>query len=84
MRSDLQGLFGATLQGLFRNPLADPGLIGVSSGAALGAVGMIVFGTQLYSDLILPCATPCCGSWGVSCNDLPVFPTFSVVLIFSH
>ena len=40
-------LSGATLQGLFRNPLADPGLIGVSSGAALGAVGMIVFGTQL-------------------------------------
>ena len=29
---------GAALQGLFRNPLADPGLIGVSSGAALGAV----------------------------------------------
>jgi iron complex transport system permease protein len=29
---------GAALQGMFRNPLADPGLIGVSSGAALGAV----------------------------------------------
>ncbi|MGD9712304.1 MAG: FecCD family ABC transporter permease [Thermomicrobiales bacterium] len=29
---------GAALQGVFRNPLADPGLIGVSSGAALGAV----------------------------------------------
>ena len=35
---------GAALQGLFRNPLADPGLIGVSSGAALGAVAMIVLG----------------------------------------
>lgn len=33
---------GAMLQGLFRNPLADPGLIGVSSGAALGAVTAIV------------------------------------------
>ena len=33
---------GAALQGLFRNPLADPGLIGVSSGAALGAVIIIV------------------------------------------
>ena len=32
------GIAGATLQGLFRNPLADPGLIGVSAGAALGAV----------------------------------------------
>src|SRR6185503_15329704 len=29
---------GALLQGVLRNPLADPGLIGVSSGAALGAV----------------------------------------------
>jgi iron complex transport system permease protein len=29
---------GAALQGMFRNPLADPGLIGVSNGAALGAV----------------------------------------------
>ena len=31
------GLSGAVAQGLFRNPLADPGLIGVSSGAALAA-----------------------------------------------
>ena len=29
---------GAALQGVFRNPLADPGLIGVSAGAAFGAV----------------------------------------------
>lgn len=35
---------GAVLQGLFRNPLADPGLIGVSTGAALAAVAVIVFG----------------------------------------
>ncbi|WP_198148047.1 FecCD family ABC transporter permease [Elstera litoralis] len=35
---------GAAMQGLFRNPLADPGLIGVSSGAALAAVAAIVFG----------------------------------------
>ena len=37
------GVSGAALQGLFRNPLADPGLIGVSAGAALGAVSAIVF-----------------------------------------
>ncbi|WP_193383661.1 iron chelate uptake ABC transporter family permease subunit, partial [Pseudomonas aeruginosa] len=30
-------LSGVAMQGLFRNPLADPGLVGVSSGAALGA-----------------------------------------------
>ncbi|PRD40649.1 iron ABC transporter [Phyllobacterium phragmitis] len=35
---------GAVLQGLFRNPLADPGLVGVSAGASLGAVGTIVLG----------------------------------------
>ncbi len=34
---------GAGLQGLFRNPLADPGLIGVSSGGAMGAVLAIVY-----------------------------------------
>lgn len=33
---------GAVMQGLFRNPLADPGIIGVSSGAALGAAICIV------------------------------------------
>ena len=36
------GISGAALQGLFRNPLADPGLIGVSAGAAFGAVSAIV------------------------------------------
>ncbi|HHZ09348.1 MAG TPA: iron ABC transporter permease [Rhizobiales bacterium] len=35
---------GAVMQGLFRNPLADPGLVGVSGGAALGAVSTIVLG----------------------------------------
>ena len=40
-------LTGAVMQGLFRNPLADPGLIGVSSGAAL----MIVLGSWLLSEL---------------------------------
>ena len=38
-------LAGAMMQGLFRNPLADPGLIGVSSGAALAAVATIALGS---------------------------------------
>lgn len=38
---------GAVMQGLFRNPLADPGLIGVSAGAGLGAVSAIVLGTLM-------------------------------------
>lgn len=37
-------LSGVAMQGLFRNPLADPGLVGVSSGAALGAAVAIVGG----------------------------------------
>lgn len=35
---------GAALQGVFRNPLAEPGLIGVSSGAAVGAVTTVMLG----------------------------------------
>lgn len=42
---------GASIQGLFRNPLADPGLIGISSGAALTAALMIVFGTTALSSI---------------------------------
>ncbi len=38
---------GAVMQGLFRNPLADPSLIGVSSGASAGASFMIVFGASV-------------------------------------
>jgi iron complex transport system permease protein len=41
------GLAGALTQGLFRNPLADPGLLGVSSGAAAAAAGAIVFSGHL-------------------------------------
>lgn len=53
------GLSGAALQGLFRNPLADPQLIGVSSGAALGAIAMIVLGGSLaVSDALTPFMIP--------------------------
>jgi len=38
---------GAVMQGLFRNPLADPGLVGVGAGAGLGAITAIVLGTLL-------------------------------------
>ncbi|MES2944449.1 MAG: iron ABC transporter permease [Pseudomonadota bacterium] len=45
------GLSGALMQGLFRNPLADPGLIGVSSGAALAAGVTIVMGSLWFPEL---------------------------------
>lgn len=40
-------LAGAVTQGIFRNPLADPGLIGISNGAALAAAVWIVAGSHL-------------------------------------
>lgn len=52
-------LSGAALQGLFRNPLADPGLIGVSSGAALGASTMIVLGGgMVIASVLVPYIVP--------------------------
>lgn len=42
---------GAVMQGLFRNPLADPGLVGVSAGSSLGAVAVIVLGGGLLAPL---------------------------------
>ena len=48
------GLSGAVLQGLLRNPLAEPGLLGVSSGASLGAVIAIYYGVSNASALAGP------------------------------
>ena len=43
---------GTLLQGLFRNPLADPYVTGTSAGAALGAVGMIALGSDLAATVV--------------------------------
>ncbi len=43
------GVSGALLQGVLRNPLADPGIVGVSGGAALGAVVAIAVGAAYGS-----------------------------------
>ena len=45
---------GAAMQGLFRNPMADPGVIGLSGGAALGAVIALATGLAFHHPLILP------------------------------
>ncbi|MEU9104083.1 iron ABC transporter permease [Streptomyces xanthophaeus] len=47
---------GAALQALVRNPLAEPYLLGVSSGASLGAVAVIVFGVNLFGAASLSAA----------------------------
>lgn len=44
-------LSGAALQGMLRNPLADPGLIGVTAGGSVGAVAVIVLGDLIAGDL---------------------------------
>ncbi len=43
---------GALMQGLFRNPLADPGLVGVSAGAGLAAAATIVLGDRLLAGVL--------------------------------
>jgi iron complex transport system permease protein len=49
------GVSGAALQGTFRNPLADPYLLGLSSGAAVGAAAVFVFHFELAdANLVLP------------------------------
>ncbi|MBC8281858.1 MAG: iron chelate uptake ABC transporter family permease subunit [Chloroflexi bacterium] len=50
------GTAGAALQGLFRNPMADPGIIGVSAGGALGGVIVIVTGAATAHILVTPAA----------------------------
>jgi iron complex transport system permease protein len=48
------GLAGAVLQGFLRNPLAEPGVIGVSASGGLGAVVALYFGFAAVSPLALP------------------------------
>jgi iron complex transport system permease protein len=48
------GICGAVLQGLTRNPLAEPGLLGVSAGASLGASIAIYFGLAAYTTAAIP------------------------------
>lgn len=54
MVGGILGLSGAVLQGLLRNPLAEPGLLGVSSGASLGAVIALYYGFAACFTLATP------------------------------
>ena len=59
---------GTVMQGFFRNPMADPSIVGVSSGAAVGAVAVIVTGVSLPFGLGLPAAAfagALCAAFGV-------------------
>lgn len=50
------GMSGAALQGLLRNPLAEPGILGVSASAALFATFVLYFGLAAAGPLVLPIA----------------------------
>lgn len=50
------GMSGAALQGLLRNPLAEPGVMGIASFASLGAIVAIYFGLSTLFELSLPIA----------------------------
>ena len=50
------GMAGAVMQGVFGNPLAEPGVIGVGSGAAVGACLVIVLGFDALTPFALPAA----------------------------
>jgi iron complex transport system permease protein len=50
------GMSGAALQGLLRNPLAEPGILGVSASAALCASCVLYFGLAAAAPLVLPLA----------------------------
>lgn len=63
------GLAGAALQGLLRNPLAGPGLIGVSNCAALGAVIVLYFGLAGSAWFAVPLA----GMIGAAVSVLIIF-----------
>lgn len=54
------GLCGAALQGLLRNPLAEPSIFGASQSAALGAVIMLYFGLAEAFSFALPLAAMAC------------------------
>ncbi|HEY1175816.1 MAG TPA: iron ABC transporter permease [Phytomonospora sp.] len=67
------GCAGALMQGVFGNPLADPGVIGVSSGAAVGAVGAIALGLTFF------------GNWTVAfCGFVTGLLTVAAVYVLSR
>ncbi|WP_372451577.1 FecCD family ABC transporter permease [Glycomyces salinus] len=64
---------GTLMQGMFGNPLADPGIIGVSSGAAVGAVASIAFGLVFA------------GNWTISaCAFIAGLITVTIVYLLSR
>ncbi|MFI0236472.1 FecCD family ABC transporter permease [Streptomyces sp. NPDC016845] len=67
------GCAGALMQGVFGNPLAEPGVIGISSGAAVGAVACIALGLNFF------------GTWTITvCAFVSGLATVLVVYVMSR
>lgn len=67
------GCAGALMQGVFGNPLAEPGVIGISSGAAVGAVACIALGLNFF------------GTWTVTaCAFVSGLATVLIVYVMSR
>lgn len=62
------GMTGAAMQGLLRNPLAEPGVIGISGAAAFGAVAAFYSGLGGVFALALPSAASPAQSWLRRCS----------------
>ncbi len=75
------GLAGAALQGLLRNPLAEPGIIGVSNGAALAAVLVFYYGFAGYAWFALPLAGLVGALLAVSCIFILVGQSRSIITL---
>lgn len=75
------GLSGAALQGLLRNPLAEPGIIGVSNGAALGAVIVFYFGFASFGWFVLPLGGLLGAALSVVCLSLLVRKNSNVITL---
>jgi iron complex transport system permease protein len=75
------GLSGAALQGLLRNPLADPGVLGISSAASLGATATLFFGLSTSFVWATPLAAIVCAILATGILGLAAVRTQSVVTL---
>ena len=75
------GASGAALQGLLRNPLAGPGVLGISAMASLGATGALYYGLAALSAWAMPTAAIIGGFTGTALIALAALRTASVVTL---
>ncbi len=80
------GVSGTMMQGLFRNPIVEPGLVGTSAGAALGASLVFVFGAATFAAPLGSLAVPLLaftGAFGATMLVYRLSTTFGKVNVFT-